>query len=75
MHQEMATMMKKMKKMGGLSKLGALFGKGLGGGAPGAGDLDALMGGAGLPPGGLPGMPGGNPQGLPPGFQNFLKKR
>ena len=42
--------------------------------------LDGLMGGAGLPPGGLPGMPGlpgagGGPQGLPPGFQNFLKKR
>ena len=71
MHQEMAGMMKKMKKMGGLSKLGALFGKG----GPGAGDLDAMMGGAGLPPGGLPGLPGGNPQGLPPGFQNFLKKR
>ncbi len=74
MHQEMAGMMKKMKKMGGLSKLGALFGKG------GAGDLDAMMGGAGLPPGGLPGMPGlpgagGGTQGLPPGFQNFLKKR
>jgi signal recognition particle subunit SRP54 len=75
MHQEMATMMKKMKKMGGLSKIAAMFGKG-GGGMPGAGDLDALMGGAGLPPGGLPGLPGGNnPQGLPPGFQNFLKKR
>jgi len=74
MHQEMAGMMKKMKKMGGLSKLGALFGKG-GLGGPGAGDLDAMMGGAGLPPGGLPGLPGGNPQGLPPGFQNFLKKR
>jgi len=73
MHQEMATMMKKMKKMGGLSKLGALFGKGGLGGA-GGGDMDALMGGAGLPPG-LPGLPGGNPQGLPPGFQNFLKKR
>ena len=73
MHQEMATMMKKMKKMGGLSKIAAMFGKG-------GGDLDALMGGAGLPPGGLPGMPGlpgagGGPQGLPPGFQNFLKKR
>jgi len=73
MHQEMATMMKKMKKMGGLSKIAAMFGKG-------GGDLDSLMGGAGLPPGGLPGMPGlpgagGGPQGLPPGFQNFLKKR
>ncbi|WP_420136221.1 signal recognition particle protein [Sphingomonas sp.] len=71
MHQELAGM---MKKMGGLAKIGAMFGKGgLGGGG---GDLDALMGGGGLPPGmpGLPG-PGGAPQGLPPGFQNFLKKR
>jgi signal recognition particle subunit SRP54 len=69
MHQEMATMMKKMKKMGGLSKIASMFGKG-------GGDLDAMMGGAGLP-GGMPGLPGpgGNPQGLPPGFQNFLKKR
>ena len=71
-------MMKKVKKMGGLSKIAAMFGKG-------GGDLDSLMGGAGLPQGqgglgGLPGMPGlpgagGGPQGLPPGFQNFLKKR
>ena len=69
MHQEMATMMKKVKKMGGLKGLGALFGKG-------GGDLQGMMEGAGLPPGGLPGLPGGgNPQGLPPGFQNFLKKR
>ena len=68
MHQEMAGMMKKMKKMGGLKGLGALFGKG--------GDLGQMMEGAGLPPGGLPGLSaGGNPQGLPPGFQNFLKKR
>lgn len=73
MHQEMATMMKKMKKMGGLKGLGALFGKG---GMSGA--LGGLTGGAGglpQPPagGGLPGLPGG--QGLPPGFQNFLKKK
>ncbi|HLZ79690.1 MAG TPA: signal recognition particle protein [Sphingomonas sp.] len=73
MHQEMATMMKKMKKMGGLKGLGALFSKGGMGGA-----LGGLTGGAGglpQPPagGGLPGLPGG--QGLPPGFQNFLKKK
>uniref|UniRef100_UPI003B3ACFD1 signal recognition particle protein n=1 Tax=Sphingomonas sp. TaxID=28214 RepID=UPI003B3ACFD1 len=78
MHQEMAGMMKKMKKMGGLSKLGARFGKG-GAGGMGEGDLQSMLGGAGLPPGGLPGLPGpgapGAPQGLPPGFQNFLKKR
>jgi signal recognition particle subunit SRP54 len=59
MHQEMATAMKKIRKMGGLSKLGALFG---GGG----------MGGLGGP-GGLPpiGGPGG---GLPPGFPGSFKK-
>ena len=72
MHAEMATMMKKMKKMGGLKKLGAMFGGG-------GGDLNALMGGAAMPGAGagLPGLPQGmgNPQGLPPGFQNFLKKR
>jgi signal recognition particle subunit SRP54 len=37
-----------------------------------------MLGGAGLPPGGMPGLPGpggASPQGLPPGFQNFLKKR
>ena len=68
MHQEMANVMKRMKKMGGLSKLGALFGKG-------GGDLGEMMGGAGLPPG-MPGLPGpGGSQGLPPGFQNFIKKR
>jgi signal recognition particle subunit SRP54 len=74
MHADMATMVKKMKKMGGLAKLGAMFG----GGGKGAPDLNALMGGAGGLPGGgagMPGLPGGAPQGLPPGFQNFLKKR
>jgi signal recognition particle subunit SRP54 len=76
MHQEMATMMKKMKKMGGLKGLGAMFAKG---GMSGAlGGLGGGMGGpgGGLPPGGgggLPGLPGG--QGLPPGFQNFMKKK
>ncbi|WP_174273538.1 signal recognition particle protein [Sphingomonas bacterium] len=69
MHQEMAGMMKKMKKMGGLKGLANMFGKG-------GGDLNAMMEGAGLPGGGLPGLPGGgNPQGLPPGFQNFMKKK
>ena len=73
MHQEMATMMKKMKKMGGLKGLGALFSKGGMGGT-----LGGLTGGGGLPQPpaggpGLPGLPGG--QGLPPGFQNFLKKK
>ena len=76
MHQEMATMMKKMKKMGGLKGLAAMFGKGGMGGAGGMGGLGGP--GGGLPPGGgglggLPGLPGG--QGLPPGFQNFMKKK
>src|SRR4051794_16859435 len=53
MHQEMATAMKRLKKMGGLGKLAAMFGKGglegaLGGLAPGA-----------MPAGGLPGLGGG----------------
>ncbi len=69
MHQEMATMMKKMKKMGGLKGLAKMFGGG-------GGDLNAMMEGAGLPPGGLPGLPGGGaPGGLPPGFQNFMKTK
>jgi hypothetical protein len=38
-----------------------------------------LPGGGGLPPGGFPGLPGGggaggNPLGLPPGFDKFMKK-
>src|SRR6476661_1280208 len=58
MHQEMATTMKKIKKMGGLAKLGAMFGGG--GGMGGAGGLGGLGGaGGGMPPGGLPGLPGG----------------
>ena len=74
MHQEMATVMKRLKKMGGLGKLAAMFGKGgldgaLGGLAPGA-----------LPPGGLggggPALPGlgGQPFNLPPGFDKFSKR-
>ena len=71
MHQEMASAMKKIRKMGGLGKLGALFG---------GGGMGGLLGGGGagaMPPGGLPGLPsgsGGGSQGLPPGFENFLKK-
>jgi signal recognition particle subunit SRP54 len=78
MHQEMANAMKKIKKMGGLKGLAAMFGKGGGlgqlpggmggllGGKPGAPGLPGLGGGGGLPP-----MPGN----LPPGFENFLKKK
>ena len=50
-HQQMETVMKRMKKMGGLGALGALMG---GGGLPGGGGLGKLPGG-GLPrPGGFP---------------------
>jgi signal recognition particle subunit SRP54 len=78
MHQEMSTAMKRLKKMGGLGKLAAMFSKGglegaLGGIAPpGAlppGGMPSL-GGAG----GLPGLGGGSPFNLPPGFDKFSKK-
>jgi signal recognition particle subunit SRP54 len=74
MHQEMSTVMKRLKKMGGLGKLAAMFGaKGgiegaLGGLAPGAMPPGGLGGGAGLP--GL----GNQPFNLPPGFDKFGKK-
>jgi signal recognition particle subunit SRP54 len=68
MHQEMEGVMKRLKKMGGIGKLAAMFGKG---GMEGA--MGGLMPGAGAP--GLPGLPGGsNPFGLPPGGQKFGKK-
>jgi signal recognition particle subunit SRP54 len=74
MHQEMATVMKRLKKMGGLGKLAAMFGKGgmegaLGGLAPGAMPPGGLGGGAPA----LPGL-GGQPFNLPPGFDKFTKK-
>ncbi len=59
MHQEMAGMMKRLKKMGGLQKLGAMMGKG------GAAGLAGLM---------PPGMGGGGPGGLPMGGQKFGKR-
>jgi signal recognition particle subunit SRP54 len=80
MHQEMSTVMKRLKKMGGLGKLAAMFSKGglegaLGGLAPpGAlpsGGAPGLGGGAGAP---LPGLGGGSPFNLPPGFDKFSKK-
>ncbi|HKR24426.1 MAG TPA: signal recognition particle protein [Allosphingosinicella sp.] len=72
MHQEMAGAMKKIRKMGGLAKLGAMFGGGGGGmgGLGGAGMPDLSQG---LPPGGFPGLPGGA-GGLPPGFPKNFKK-
>jgi signal recognition particle subunit SRP54 len=72
MHQEMASAMKRLKKMGGFGKLAAMFGKGgmeeaLGGLAPG-GQLPG-----GMPQ--LPGLPGGaGAFNLPPGFDKFGKK-
>jgi len=74
MHQEMSTAMKRLKKMGGLGKLAAMFGGGGGGplgglgGAGGTGGLPGL-GGAGA----LPGL-GGSAFNLPPGFDKFSKK-
>jgi signal recognition particle subunit SRP54 len=78
MHQEMATVMKRLKKMGGLGKLAAMFGGGGGlgglGGAgpmPGGGALPGLGGAGGAA---LPGLGGGSPFNLPPGFDKFSKK-
>jgi len=78
MHQEMATAMKRLKKMGGLGKLAAMFSKG---GLEGA--LGGLAPPGALPPGGLglggagggslPGL-GGAPFNLPQGFDKFSKK-
>ena len=72
MHQDMATAMKKLKKMGGLGALGAMLGKGggLGGGLGGL--LGGGMPGGGMP-GGMPGLGGGMPK-LPPGWDKFGKK-
>jgi signal recognition particle subunit SRP54 len=71
MHQEMSTAMKRLKKMGGFSKIAAMFGGG--GGLGGGGDMPDLgsLGGAG---GGLPGLGGSAPFNLPPGFDKFSKK-
>jgi signal recognition particle subunit SRP54 len=77
MHQEMQTAMKRLKKMGGLKGMMGMLGKG------GLGSVGNALGGADMGPqlgdmmdkigGGLPGLPG-QPN-LPPGFQNFLKKK
>ena len=88
MHQEMSTAMKRLRKMGGLGKLAAMFGGG-GGGGGGMGGLGGLggpggmggpggvggpgdLGGPGLPPGGLPGLPGHG--GAPFNLPNKFKK-
>ena len=75
MHQEMSTAMKRLKKMGGLGKLAAMFSKG---------GLEGALGGIappGMPTGGLggggpalPGLGGSSPFNLPPGFDKFSKK-
>lgn len=71
MHQEMEGAMKRLKKMGGLKGLGAMFGRGGGmGGLMGGGDANPM--GGGLP--GLGGGPGGM-GGLPPELQNLLGKK
>ncbi len=74
MHQEMEGAMKRLKKMGGLKGLGAMFGRGGGlGGLLGGGYAG---GGAGMG-GGLPGVGGGagGMGGLPPDLQNLLNKK
>jgi signal recognition particle subunit SRP54 len=80
MHQEMQTAMKRLKKMGGLKGMLGMLGKGgPGGGMGGVGnaiggpELGDMMGKMGGPGGGLPGLPGA--PNLPPGFENFLKKK
>lgn len=71
MHKEMAGAMKKIKKMGGLKGLAAMFGKG---GDPEAGLNNALEGmGQGLPPG--LGGPSGAGGGLPPDIARLLNKK
>ena len=80
MHQEMSTAMKRLKKMGGLGKLAAMFSKGgmegaLGGLAPPGGlPSGGLPGLGGAGGGSLPGLGGSSPFNLPPGFDKFSKK-
>ena len=79
MHQEMSTAMKRLKKMGGLGKLAAMFSKGglegaLGGLAPPGALPPGGLPGLGGSGGGLPGLGGGSPFNLPPGFDKFTKK-
>jgi signal recognition particle subunit SRP54 len=62
MHKDMATAMKKLRKMGGFSKLAAMFS---------GGGMDKMLGG--MAPGGAPGLPGLGGPGLPTGFNKFGK--
>jgi signal recognition particle subunit SRP54 len=71
MHQEMATAMKRIRKMGGLKGLAAMFGKG-------GGNLGGAMEGMhGLPSGSMPSLPGmgGGAGGLPPDLARLLSKK
>jgi len=64
MHKEMAGAMKKIRKMGGLKGLAAMFGGG-GGDMPDPSQMGNLLGGpGGATPPGLPGLPGGAPPNL-----------
>jgi signal recognition particle subunit SRP54 len=79
MHQEMSTAMKRLKKMGGLGKLAAMFSKGglegaLGGLAPPGALPSGGMPGLGGGGAGLPGLGGSAPFNLPQGFDKFCKK-
>ena len=75
MHQEMATAMKRIKKMGGMKGMMAMLGKGgMGGlgnalGGPQMGEAMSKVGG------GLPGLGGPGGPGLPPELQKLLKKK
>jgi signal recognition particle subunit SRP54 len=62
MHKDMATAMKRLKKMGGFSKLAAMFS---------GGGMEKMLGG--MAPGGAPGLPGLGGPGLPPNLGNFKK--
>lgn len=69
MHKEMGRAMKRIKKMGGLKGLAAMFGKG-------GDDMSGAMEGmAGLPKGGLPSGLGGTGGGLPPELAQMLNKK
>ncbi len=76
MHQEMANAMKRIKKMGGLKGLAAMFGKG-------GGDMGSVMEGmGGMAPGSMPkgfggGLPGlgGGAGGIPPDLARLLNKK
>jgi signal recognition particle subunit SRP54 len=76
MHQEMANAMKRIRKMGGLKGLAAMFGKS-------GGDMGGMMEGiGGMAPGSMPkgfggGLPGlgGGQGGMPPDLARLLNKK